>query len=86
MMSPPGLFWVPQVRINISPPFFSFSGLQKHKAYCSLSVCAAILQKKKLLRQPTFMVSFEEQKTYFLSPNVGLEPTTLRLRVSCSTD
>ena len=26
-----------------------------------------------------------ENKTYS-APNVGLEPTTLRLRVSCSTD
>ena len=25
-------------------------------------------------------------KRKYMSPNVGLEPTTLRLRVSCSTD
>ena len=31
-------------------------------------------------------VDISEQILQNVSPNVGLEPTTLRLRVSCSTD
>ena len=29
---------------------------------------------------------FVQWSVKYISPNVGLEPTTLRLRVSCSTD
>ena len=33
-----------------------------------------------------FLFVMEREKIKDRSPNVGLEPTTLRLRVSCSTD
>ena len=33
---------------------------------------------------PNLKILMDEEKN--VSPNVGLEPTTLRLRVSCSTD
>ena len=32
------------------------------------------------------LFNFEKRIRKIITPNVGLEPTTLRLRVSCSTD
>ena len=42
------------------------------------------LMNKFFDQLPNLKNLMEEEKN--VSPNVGLEPTTLRLRVSCSTD
>ena len=39
--------------------------------------------KRDLLSDNQLQKQFQQKKS---APNVGLEPTTLRLRVSCSTD
>ena len=41
---------------------------------------------QKNLRCYIFSLIMKLKKNLKSSPNVGLEPTTLRLRVSCSTD
>ena len=40
----------------------------------------------KFARQKEVNIVYTKAKKKKVSPNVGLEPTTLRLRVSCSTD
>jgi hypothetical protein len=46
---------------------------------------ATIKVVKSLQHQPALSL-IQAYVEKIISPNVGLEPTTLRLRVSCSTD
>ena len=55
----------------------------------SLEVAAIVVDA--LFQFPSYLSDVESNIFYLnkrkiLAPNVGLEPTTLRLRVSCSTD
>ena len=49
-----------------------------------LCLCRYNLLYFNFLEQASFKPNKKEKKKR--APNVGLEPTTLRLRVSCSTD
>ena len=56
-------------------------------AKCKGNTCVRIICKSVGHQMLHFNVTFQPAKTrQKRSPNVGLEPTTLRLRVSCSTD
>ena len=48
-----------------------------------LCLCCYNLLYFNFMEQASFKPNKKEKKR---APNVGLEPTTLRLRVSCSTD
>ena len=65
----------------------SFLGMgMLKKPRLGLWMCMVLLLLKRILLMLHTVEAVKTKKILIIPPNVGLEPTTLRLRVSCSTD